>query len=343
MMEAARTHTMPKEHVENLVQENEELITKIGETRAAMLSYKNMCMVIADQAKNMKLIHERKRDEHDNLLEALREMQSEGATKERVGKLYFIIMLSRWQEASVNKKYEAVICEVKDLRNELLGATSLCQAREIQIEENERQIRDNSITVVNLQHEVQKTKGVCITETKAQELDRIIQDLSDNKTSLEEEHFRIRAEYRQAKDTLDAANSRAEQATLLLDKLRNEHTDGMSQSLIELSEKLESDRLKKYRLERETNDLNERVTYLSRLIKNKDESIFKLEQTAAKFEGDMHKAEEKYRELDNQRQRKFFYKSRFDPTDDRKRGPTHQGGARTNDVHSKLSNAAGLT
>ena len=48
-------------------------------------------------------------------------MQSEGATKERVGKLYFIIMLSRWQEASVNKKYEAVIGEVQTLRSELLN------------------------------------------------------------------------------------------------------------------------------------------------------------------------------------------------------------------------------
>lgn len=99
-----------------------------------MLSYKNMCQVIADQAKNLKLIQERKKDEHDNLLEALREMQSEGATKERVGKLYFIIMLSRWQEASVNKKYEAVIGEVKDLRNELITSQALCSHREIAIE-----------------------------------------------------------------------------------------------------------------------------------------------------------------------------------------------------------------
>ena len=94
------------------------------ETRAAMLSYKNMFQVTADQSKNLKLMQERKKDEHENLLEALREMQSEGATKERVGKLYFIIMLSRWQEASVNKKYEAVISEVKDLRNYLINANA---------------------------------------------------------------------------------------------------------------------------------------------------------------------------------------------------------------------------
>ena len=86
-----------------------------------MLSYKNMCQVIADQAKNLKLIAERKKDEHDNLLDALREMQADGATKERVGKLYFIIMLSRWQEAAVNKKYEAVISEVQHLRSELMA------------------------------------------------------------------------------------------------------------------------------------------------------------------------------------------------------------------------------
>lgn len=53
-------------------------------------------------------------------------MQSEGATKERIGKLYFIIMLSRWQEASVNKKYEAVITEVKSLRIELMNSNTMC-------------------------------------------------------------------------------------------------------------------------------------------------------------------------------------------------------------------------
>lgn len=70
-----------------------------------MLSYKKMTEIIAEQAKNIKLMHERKKDEQENLLAALREMQAENATKDRLGKLYFIIMLSRWQEAAVNKKY----------------------------------------------------------------------------------------------------------------------------------------------------------------------------------------------------------------------------------------------
>lgn len=70
------------------------------------------------------MISERKKDEHDNLMNALREMQSEGASQERLGKLYFIIMLSRWQEASINKKYEQVLHEVHMLRGELVEETS---------------------------------------------------------------------------------------------------------------------------------------------------------------------------------------------------------------------------
>ena len=122
VLTAASAFTMRKDDFENLTQRNEHLITELTETKAAMLSYKNMCLVIADQAKNLKLIQERKKDEHENLLEALREMQADGATKERIGKLYFIIMLSRWQEASINKKYEAVISEVKALRGENMSA-----------------------------------------------------------------------------------------------------------------------------------------------------------------------------------------------------------------------------
>ena len=182
MLEAIKSHSLKREDAENVKQENEELLTKLNETRAAMLSYKNMCTVIADQAKNLKLMHERKRDEHENLLEALREMQSEGATKERVGKLYFIIMLSRWQEASVNKKYEAVISEVRELRNELISAQTLCVTRETEVEQCETTIREGNQKIVVLKNKVSKSIGVHISNTKANQLDRVIQDLSDENT-----------------------------------------------------------------------------------------------------------------------------------------------------------------
>ena len=41
-----------------------------------MLSYKSMTDTIADQAKGLKLMIERKKDENDNLINVVRELQS---------------------------------------------------------------------------------------------------------------------------------------------------------------------------------------------------------------------------------------------------------------------------
>lgn len=112
-LETAAKSSIKRDAADNLQVDNERLKVELVETRAAMLSYKNMYNVIADQAKSLKLISERKKDETENLMNALREMQSEGVSQERLGKLYFIIMLSRWQEASINKKYEYVLQEVR--------------------------------------------------------------------------------------------------------------------------------------------------------------------------------------------------------------------------------------
>ena len=58
-------------------------------------------------------------------MSAIRDMQADGASKERLGKLYFVIMLSRWQEAAVNKKYEMVLQEVKEQRAEVMNLSQL--------------------------------------------------------------------------------------------------------------------------------------------------------------------------------------------------------------------------
>ena len=63
-----------KSDFEQMSVERERLLEDLTSTRAAMLSYKKLTETVAEQAKNLKLVHERKKDEHDNLLQALREM-----------------------------------------------------------------------------------------------------------------------------------------------------------------------------------------------------------------------------------------------------------------------------
>jgi len=107
--------------LEKIVEENERILSELTETKAGLLSYKNMVEVISDQAKTLKLQHERKRDENENLVNALREIQSQSVDEQRIGKLYYIVMLSRWQEAASNKKYDLVLTENKELRRDIMN------------------------------------------------------------------------------------------------------------------------------------------------------------------------------------------------------------------------------
>ena len=135
-----------------------------------------------------------------------------------------------------------------------------------------------------MKHDLQKTKGINITEQKANELEKTIQNLSEEKTDLEQQHFAIRSQYRAAQDKLDKADARAETAALLEEKLKNATQDQKSKDLIEISQKLQSAKLKEYQQKRKAEELDERVNYMQKLIKNKDESLFKLEEKAATFE-----------------------------------------------------------
>lgn len=96
VLETERQGMVRQDKAFSLDAENEMLRTELTKTKAGMLSYKHMTQVIGEQARNLKLQMERRKDEHDNLINALRDLQSESIDKERMGKLYFIIMLSRW-------------------------------------------------------------------------------------------------------------------------------------------------------------------------------------------------------------------------------------------------------
>ena len=86
-----------------------------------MNTYKNMTDVISDQVKGLKVVLERKKDENENLVNAVRELSSHSDDQQRLGKLYYLVMLSRWQEAAVNKKYDMILTENRDLRKEFMN------------------------------------------------------------------------------------------------------------------------------------------------------------------------------------------------------------------------------
>jgi len=62
---------------------------------------------------------------------------------------------------------------------------------------------------------------------------------------------------------------------------------------------------------RELEEIKEKCNYLSRRLKNKVDSVVKLEEQVSEFEGKLHKREEEFRRADNERLKRFF-NARFD-------------------------------
>jgi len=69
----------------------------------------------------LKLILERRKDENENLVNAVRELSSQSDEQKRLGKLYHLVMLSRWQEAALSRKYESILQDNRYLRQNLLN------------------------------------------------------------------------------------------------------------------------------------------------------------------------------------------------------------------------------
>lgn len=70
-----------KTEAERIQRSNQSLQSELAETRAALLSYKNMHNVVCEQVKSLKIMHERKKDENESLVTALRDIQSESFDK----------------------------------------------------------------------------------------------------------------------------------------------------------------------------------------------------------------------------------------------------------------------
>ena len=86
-----------------------------------MLSYKSMNETISDQVNGLKLVIDKRKDEAASLQQALTEMSSQSDDHKRLGKLYYLIMLSRWQEAALCRKYDNLLKENRELRAEVIN------------------------------------------------------------------------------------------------------------------------------------------------------------------------------------------------------------------------------
>ena len=193
----------------------------------------------------------------------------------------------------------------------MINLEQIVQNRELEHHEAENGLQDRQLVIENLKKKIADTKNIFLTLEKAEELNRIITEISDEKTDLEDQYFQMRTKYRSNQLIMDESVSKAEHYQELLEVLQKSKQSELSDRMISLSEKLQTIKLGEMRATRESGETKEKNNYLSRLLRGANENVRKLEEKSAEFESKLHKREEEFRRADNDRMRRFF-NARFD-------------------------------
>lgn len=181
--------------------------------------------------------------------------------------MYYVVMLSRWQEAAVNKKYDMKLNECKELKGEIFNLNQEIENKEKEFYNSENEAKKTKMVVHSLKKELQSCKNIFLNIEKADEMDRVIRQLTDERESLEAQYFKVRSDCIGALDMLDDARIKAEyNENLRKMDLKNLKKDEISDKLIAMSDTLQKLRLQSLKAERQCREYEEKKNHLERLL-----------------------------------------------------------------------------
>lgn len=77
-------------------------------------------------------------------------------------------MLSRWQEAALSRKYDALLNENREIRNELINNEQLLQNKELDHHRAENALQEHVLVTEKLRKQIQDGKNLFLTLEKAE-------------------------------------------------------------------------------------------------------------------------------------------------------------------------------
>ena len=298
--------SLTKEKSEKIVLESERNKEEIVDLRAAIGSFKSLFEIATNQTKVLKLANKRSRDEEENLMFALRELQSNSIDKMKLGRIYYILMLSRWQEAAIGLKYDHSLNDLRILRLEFSEVESRLKREEDSLHESETKLREKSLQVEKFKQDLENKVASWISLTRAEEISKALQDITDEKTDVEEKYMVMYSEQNNLKNKIAEYEARMDHSEQMLHLLRNATDSEVFERLIEMSDKLSQIRRSELRSKREAEENSEKANYAERRATQLKRNIVDLEDQLSTLESNMHRKEEEWRRADNERQKKFF-------------------------------------
>ena len=104
----------------------------------------------------------------------------------------------------MNKKYDMKLNECKELKGELLDERQHLTNKENELYKTETDLRGNQQRAQKLTKELQSCKNMFLTIEQGEEFERRVSRLTDERTKVEEQYYKLRKDLTSALNMLDA-------------------------------------------------------------------------------------------------------------------------------------------
>lgn len=138
----------------------------------------------------------------------------------------------------MNKKYDMKILECKDLEGEVLNANQLLENKEKDHHQSEVEIQKLKQQLNRIKQELSSSKNMFLTVEQGAEFTRVIDDLTDERTKLEELYYKVRSDCVVAQSSLDEARIKAEEKDKLYQEVRRMGEVELSGKLVDMSDSI---------------------------------------------------------------------------------------------------------
>ena len=308
---------------------------EINDKDAALMIYRELSETYSQQVRSLELALARKKDEGLQIHKALLDVTSKNDQDNLIGKLYYVVMLSRWQEASTNKKLDKAVNEVKSNKEINKRNEARIEKLEEEITALRREEQSHQIVLSDLNKLQKGTENDRREIKKADDLLEKIKELTDSKIDLEIENNNLQDKNTFLKNNVEELEYEKKEALELANTLKSNNDRVLTEKILEMSKNQGSIKIAELRANRDAKMLKDKVLYLERINAEAAIHTKKLEDELLALHNENQKLEEEYKIRDLER-KKLFFDQRQKTTQLKKAGTLFEPDEELKEMHEIL-------
>ncbi|KRX05015.1 hypothetical protein PPERSA_06649 [Pseudocohnilembus persalinus] len=297
-----------KDESDRLTSYKQAMLIENSELKAALSTFKSLYLASVDQVKVKKLTLEKRQHQKQIMQELMDNIKKEQATsddKSLIGKLYHQLMISRWQQGEINKKYDNIYDENQQDKIKIQNFEKECNDKEdelIYIHSEYNMLKRK------LENEINLLEGKIIptvSHHKIDEMHNILSETVQQKLDLEITNRNLK----QINNELQLKCDYYETARVVREEIKQvgNNPDSLEHKIHEFGNQITELKQAEWRAKREAAVAKEKEEYYQRINRQHNESIKLLEQEISQIQKKANEREEYWRK-ENVKQTELIFK-----------------------------------